>query len=41
MEPMNIFYKELPVNEDHIFTANIAKKMTWEMLSLRNQLNIQ
>ena len=42
MEPIHIFYKDLLVDEDNIFTANIAeKKMRWKMLSLRNQLNMQ
>ena len=26
MEPIHIFYKELPVDENNIFTANIAEK---------------
>ena len=26
MEPTDIFYKELPVDKNNIFTANIAEK---------------
>ena len=26
MEPIHIFYKEVPVNENDIFTANIAEE---------------
>ena len=26
MEPTHIFYKELPIDENNIFTANISKK---------------
>ena len=26
MEPIHIFYKELPVDENNIFTANIAEE---------------
>ena len=26
MEPIHIFYKELPVDENNIFTANLAEK---------------
>ena len=25
MEPSNVFYKELPLDEDNIFSANLAK----------------
>ena len=41
MEPTHIFYKELLVNEDNIFTANITDMSDVKMLSLRNQLNTQ
>ena len=42
MEPVHIFYRELPTAKNNIFTANIAKKkMKWKMLSLRHQLNMQ
>ena len=26
MEPTHIFYKDLPIDENNIFTANISKK---------------
>ena len=41
MEPIHIFYKELPVNEENIFIADITEKKTrLKMLNLRNHLNM-
>ena len=53
MEPMHIFYKELPVDENNTFTADITKKKKKKkkkkkmrlkmskMKCLRNQWNMQ
>ena len=42
MESIHIFYKELPVDENNIFTADITeKKMRLKMSSLRNHWNVQ
>ena len=41
MEPTYIFCKELPVDENNIFTANITENMKLKMLSLINLLNMQ
>ena len=48
MEPMHIFYKELPVDENNTFTADITKKKKKKMRlkmskmkCLRNQWNMQ
>ena len=35
MEPIHIFYKELPVDENNIFTANITEKIEVEKKKFR------
>ena len=35
MEPIHIFYKELPVDENNIFTANITEKNEVEKVKFR------
>ena len=35
MEPIQIFYKELPVDENNIFTANIAEENEIEEVRLK------
>ena len=35
MEPIHIFYKQLPVNEDNIFMAVITEKMRLKMSNLK------
>ena len=38
MEPKHIFYKELPVDENNIFTANIADKNEVENVKFKKSL---
>ena len=40
MELMRIFYKELPVDENNIFMADITEKNKVEMSDLKNRLNM-
>ena len=35
MEPIHIFYKELPLDENNIFTANLAEKNEVEKLKFK------
>ena len=35
MEPAHIFYKELPIDENNIFTANIAEENEVEEVSFK------
>ena len=35
MEPIHIFYKELPVDENNIFTANITEKNEVENINVK------
>ena len=42
MEPTHIFYKDLPIDENNIFTANISKKKTrYKIYYLENPVNMQ
>ena len=38
MEPIHIFYKELPVDENNIFTANITAKNEVENVKFKKSL---
>ena len=38
MEPIHIFYKELPVDENNIFTANITAKNEFENVKFKKSL---
>ena len=38
MEPTHIFHKELPVDENNIFTANIAEKNEVEKVKFRKSI---
>ena len=38
MEPIHIFYKELPVDENNIFTANITAKNELENVKFQKSL---
>ena len=38
MEPIHIFYIELPVNENNIFTANITEKNEVENVKFNKSL---
>ena len=38
MEPIHIFYKELPVDEGNIFTANIAEKNEVENVKFKKSV---
>ena len=38
MEPIRIFYKELPVDENNIFTANITEKNEVENVKFKKSL---
>ena len=40
MEPIHIFCKQLPVDEDNIFTADIRQKMRLKMSNLKNRWNM-
>ena len=35
MEPIHIFYKELPIDQNNIFTANLAEKNEVEEVSFK------
>ena len=42
MEPTHIFDKELPTDENNIFTANISEKKTrYEIYYLEDLMNMQ
>ena len=41
MEPIHIFYKELPVDENNILLQILQKKMNQKRKSLENQQNMQ
>ena len=41
MEPKHIFYKELPVDENNIFTANIAEKNEVENIKFKKSLEYE
>ena len=41
MKPTHIFDKELPIDENNIFTANINKKTRYKTYYLENLMNIQ
>ena len=41
MEPIHIFYEELPVDENDIFTADITEKHEVENVGLKNRLNMR
>lgn len=34
MDPVHIFYKEIKIDKDNIFTAKISWKMKWKMFYL-------
>ena len=40
MEPIHIFCKQLPVDEDNIFTADIRQKMRLKMSNIKNCWNM-
>lgn len=40
MEPIHIFYKELPVDENNIFTANLAEKNEVKVFKFKKQGNM-
>ena len=40
MEPIHIFYRELPLNENNIFTTNLAEKKRQKKLGSKNQKNV-
>ena len=41
MEPIHIFYKDLPLDENNIFTADITEKMKLKTSDLKNRWNMQ
>ena len=41
MEPIHIFYRELPLDEKNIFTANLAEKNELEEVKFKNQKNMR
>ena len=41
LEPIHIFYEELPVDENDIFTADITEKHEVENVGLKNRLNMR
>ena len=41
MEPIHIFYRELPLDENNIFTANLAEKNELEEVKFKNQKNMR
>ena len=41
MEPIHIFYKQLTVDEDNIFTADITEKNEAENVKFKNWWNMQ
>ena len=40
MEPIHIFYRELPLDENNIFTTNLAEKNELEEVKFKNQKNM-
>ena len=41
MEPVHIFYKELPTDKNNIFTADTAEKNEVENVKFKNLKNMQ
>ena len=41
MEPIHIFYRELPLDENNIFTTNLAEKNELEEVKFKNQKNMR
>ena len=41
MEPTHIFYKQLPIDENNVFTANVSKKTRYKIYYLENLMNMQ
>ena len=41
MEPAHVFYNELPLDENNVFTAKLTKTMKLKKLSLKSQIIMQ
>ena len=41
MEPVHTFYKDLPVDENNIFVANLTEKNEVEEIKFKRQGNMQ
>ena len=41
MEPTYIFYRELPIDKNNTFTANISEKTRYKICYLKNLMNMR